>query len=265
VTLATLAPLATLRHGLTLAREATLDLVLPRHCVVCECAVERGSTSPVCGRCWSQVDALRWPQCERCGHPLVVRDVPAPASPGPRRCRWCDLLPPHVRAVRSVCWVPDGVGGGIVHALKYHGWSSVADGMAQRMAQLSWPRDVVEERAALVPVPLAASRERERGFNQSASIADALAPHWSLPVWRGALERTLATETQTRLTPVDRLRNVAGAFRAVPGASHALRGAHVVLVDDVVTTAATLTACASALIAGGARIVSCITFGRARS
>jgi ComF family protein len=208
---------------------------------------------------------LRWPQCDRCGHPLVVRDVPAPASPGPRRCRWCDLLPPHVRAVRSVCWVPEGIGGNIVHALKYHGWSSIARGMAARMATLSWPRDVVEERAALVPVPLSASRERERGFNQSTLLAEALAERWGIPVWATALERTRTAASQTRLTPMDRLRNVAGAFAPGDGARNLLRGAHVVLVDDVVTTGATLTACAAALLAGGARIVSCVTFGRARS
>lgn len=247
-----------------IARDAALDLLLPRHCAVCEGAVERGSRSPVCGACWSRVDALRWPQCERCGHPLVVRDVPAPASPGPRRCRWCDLLPPHVRAVRSVCWVPGGTGGAIVHALKYHGWTAVAEGMAQRMASLGWPCDVLEERAALVPVPLTAARERERGFNQTAVLADALAPLWGIPVWRHVLERTRSGGSQTRLTPMDRLRNVAGAFRTVPGGARDLRGRHVVLVDDVVTTGATVSACAAALLAGGARIVSCVTFGRAR-
>ena len=59
--------------------------------------------------------------------------------------------------------------------------------------------------------------------------------------------------------------NVARAFAAVPGTEARLRGAHVVLVDDVVTTAATLNACAAALVAGGARLVSYLTFGRARS
>jgi predicted amidophosphoribosyltransferase len=77
--------------------------------------------------------------------------------------------------------------------------------------------------------------------------------------------RVRQTETQTRLTPEDRLRNVSGAFRASDDARARLRGAHVVLVDDVITTGATLNACAAALISGGARIVSYVTFGRARS
>ena len=247
------------------AAAALLDLLLPRHCIVCEQPVERGSVSPACGACWARLPTLRWPQCERCGQPLVVRDVPAPAAPGPRRCRWCDQLPAYVRAVRSVCWAPDEPAGSLVHAFKYDGWTALADDMARRMAAVAWPHDVVPERAALVPVPLAAERARERGYNQSALLADALARRWDVSVWHDVLARQRATETQTRLTPGERLRNVAGAFGLRAGARERLRGTHVVLVDDVVTTGATLNACAASLLAGGARIVSYVTFGRARS
>ncbi len=173
------------------------------------------------------------------------------------------MLPPFVRAVRSVCWVPDGVGGELVHALKYDGWSGLAGGMAVRMARLSWPPDVLAERTALVPVPLSRRRERERGFNQSRLLAEALGSILQVPVWPEVLERTHFASSQTRLTPEERLRNVSGAFRA-GGDPARLRGAHLVLVDDVLTTAATLNACAAALFAGGARITSYVTFGRAR-
>jgi len=152
---------------------------------------------------------------------------------------------------------------GVVHALKYDGWHRVGREMSLRMARLEWPLDVVEERTALVPVPLSRKRERERGYNQTLHLARELAQHWSLPVWDTALVRTRHTETQTQLTPGDRLRNVSGAFSARPSARSALRGAHIVVVDDVVTTAATLNACAAALCDGGARIVSFVTFGRA--
>lgn len=156
-----------------------------------------------------------------------------------------------------------GTGPSVVHALKYDGWHAIAGEMAERMARLSWPLDVQEERRALVPVPLSASRIRERGFNQSERLALALASRWRLPAWCSALERSRATQTQTRLTPEERLANVSGAFRVPEAARRSLRNAHVVLVDDVVTTAATLNACAAALILGGARIVSYVTFGRA--
>lgn len=180
-------------------------------------------------------------------------------------CRWCDLLPPYVRAVRSVCWVHRGSGQSVVHALKYHGWHAAAGGMAARMARLDWPPDVLAERVAVVPVPLAVARERERGYNQSACLAQALAARWALPVWPRALMRTRHTATQTQLTPEQRLVNVSGAFEVPRESRDALRRSHVVLVDDVVTTAATLNACAAALHAAGARLISYVTFGRAPS
>ena len=152
----------------------------------------------------------------------------------------------------------------IVHALKYEGWTATAPAMAERMARLAWPRDVVDERAAIIPVPLSASRTRERGYNQSLLLARPIAERWRIPVWDDVLERSRATATQTQLTPGERRANVEGAFRARETARERLRGAHVIVVDDVVTTAATLNACAEALVAGGARIVSYLTFGRAR-
>src|SRR5581483_900885 len=229
-----------------------IDLLAPRSCILCEAFLNRSEHGLVCGLCWARLPLLPAPRCHRCGHPTHGQ-----------ACRWCTLLPAHVRAARSVAWAAGDVGLGIVHAIKYQGWHRVAEEMAARMAHLDWPLDVREERCALVPVPLSAKRQRSRGYNQSERIAAALAKHWALPVWGHVLRRTRHTQTQTQLTPGDRLRNVSGAFRASPSARDLLRGAHVVVVDDVVTTAATLNACAAALCEGGARIVSFVTFGRA--
>jgi ComF family protein len=154
---------------------------------------------------------------------------------------------------------------GIVHALKYEGWAVVAAEMAERMSRLSWPPDVVEERTALVPIPLASARKRQRGYNQSALIASGLALRWRIPVWDDVIVRSRETSSQTRLTPEERLDNVAGSFRTGDGKLDELRGAHVVIVDDVVTTAATLNTCAKTLYESGARIISYVTFGRAHA
>jgi len=158
--------------------------------------------------------------------------------------------------------LPGGTAESIVYALKYDGWSAVAVPMARRMAALRFPPDVERERAALVPVPLSSARLRERGYNQSEKLADGLGRLWNLPVRNDLLARERATKTQTRLTPGERQRNVANAFRSLADRG-SLRGLHLVLVDDVVTTAATLNACAAALHDGGVRIVSYVTFGRA--
>jgi ComF family protein len=178
-------------------------------------------------------------------------------------CGWCEQLPPFVRAARSAYWIPGGTAGAIVHALKYAGWTGVAEGMAERMARLAWPRDVVAERSMVVPTPLAPTRERERGFNQSALLGRALASRWKVPFVSDCVVRARATATQTRLTPEERRGNVSGAFRAAPHARARLQGAHVVLVDDVITTGATLSECATTLFESGARIISIVTFGRA--
>ncbi len=243
------------QRGGTLAR-TLLELALPGVCVLCDASLGQAA-GPACPVCWSRLARLPHPQCHRCGHPWARG-----AEPGDP-CRWCDALPPFVRAVRSVAWVSRGsVASQLVHAFKYDGWGRLADGMAADMARASWPGDVLRERSCLVAVPMSAARQRERGYNQAEVLAQALAPRWRLPVV-AALIRTRAPSSQTRLTPGERLVNVTRAFTVASAAAPHLAGAHCVLVDDVVTTAATLVACAAALMDGGARIVSCVTFGRA--
>jgi len=156
-----------------------------------------------------------------------------------------------------------GTGGELVHALKYQGWSRVAPAMARRMARLDWPQDVREERSLVVPIPLARGRFRERGYNQAELLARGLSPWWNVPVCTDALVRTRETRSQVRLTPSERTGNVSRAFDVPKARRASLRGRHVVLVDDVITTAATVNAAVDALLDGGARIISCVTFGRA--
>ncbi|MBY0489063.1 MAG: double zinc ribbon domain-containing protein [Gemmatimonadaceae bacterium] len=259
-----LTPRPSLLHGLW-------SLLLPAACVRCGRAHDAPSSGIVCGVCLSQLVPLTVPLCERCGHPRLSPGLPlpaprevAPGTAGPLPpCRWCPRVHPGVRAVRSAVRMDQGSGSDLVHALKYQGWSAAAEPMAARLARLSWPRDVREERAALVPIPLSRQRLRERGYNQAAELARALAPRWNLPVWEQVLVRTRHTASQVRLTPSERVGNVSQAFVVPEFRRSLLRGQHVVLVDDVITTSATLNAAAEALLAGGARIISCVTFGRA--
>ena len=233
---------------------ALAQLLLPRVCAACESLLDDSDVGVVCGRCWSRLPLLGATGCARCGHPRTR----------PGACPGCALLPPFVRAARSLCWVPDDPSSAILAALKYEGWPAVADEMGERLARLPWPADVERERAALVPVPLAAVKERARGFNQAERLAAAVAARWGIPVWRDAVRRTRATATQTRLTPGERRANVHGAFLASAGRAQ-LRGQHLVLVDDVLTTGATLNACARVLFEAGARTISYLTFARART
>ena len=120
----------------------------------------------------------------------------------------------------------------------------------------------------LVPVPLGPNRLRHRGYNQAAVIARALAGAWGLPLHESALVRVRDTGTQTELDPEQRRRNVAKVFRArrAPGVANAGRFASVptvILVDDVLTTGATLAAAAAALGDAGWSPIAAVTFARA--
>ncbi len=209
--------------GAKTAIRGLLDLALPVICVSCDRQLAGPDRHLVCSRCWARLSLLPAPRCERCGHPTYGR-----------RCKFCELLPPFVRAVRSVCWVPHEVGSAVVSALKYHGWEAVAAGMAERMARLPWPADVTRERSAV-------------------------------PAFNDLLTRERSTGTQTKLTPGERSANVHSAFAVPAAAKERIRGRHLVLVDDVITTGATLNACAGVLFAAGARTISYVTFGRARA
>ena len=233
---------------------SALDILLPRSCLACELPMHASQQGMVCSLCWSRVRPLPEPRCFRCGHPLAGEE-----------CSWCKLLPPYVRAARSYCWFPAPVASEIVGALKYDGWHNIAHEIADRMTRHDFPPDVRAEVPILVPVPLSQSRERERGYNQSCLLALALGRRWELPVMVNCLRRSRNTVTQTRLTPDERSRNVSGAFTIANGSVSSLHGRHVLLVDDVVTTSATLNECAASLFHGGARIISYITFGRARA
>lgn len=259
-----------MREGIAIARtllQGVTDLLLPPACAICRVPHRHGVDGIVCPGCLLRVVVLGHPQCARCGHPRLSPLAPLPTDmsgvpPALPPCRWCNRLPSLVRSARSVCRMDVGSGASLVHALKYGAWPAVAIPMARRMARLGFPDDVVAERAALVPMPLSPTRLRERGYNQAERLATALAVHWRIPVW-GALQRVRHTKSQVQLTPSERSRNVLRAFVVRREGASLLRGQHIVLVDDVITTSATLNAAAQALVDGGARIVSFVTFGRA--
>jgi ComF family protein len=168
-------------------------------------------------------------------------------------CRFCAEWPAALGRVRSAVWL-DGLAREAVHHLKYNGWPGVAAAMAVAMRGL----EPLARSAVLVPVPLSRKRLTTRGYNQAAKLAGALASVTGLALAEHALQRTRETPTQTTLAPEARVANVAGAF-IVPVAVHGT----FVLVDDVCTTGATLTAAATALGQAGAARVEAVTFARA--
>ena len=117
--------------------------------------------------------------------------------------------------------------------------------------------------STVVAVPLSDVRMRQRGYNQAGLLAAVVGRMRGWEARPDLLERSRATETQTALHPAERRANVAGAFQALPDRAPPVRRQHILVVDDVWTTGATTLACAEALLAGGARAVSVLTFARA--
>lgn len=174
-------------------------------------------------------------------------------------CRHCREAPPSFDLARSAVYY-DGAAAEVVKAFKYRGALWMENLLVDWLEAClnTWLKE--EKPDWVVPVPLHPRRWRERGFNQAVLLAAGLARRRGWRCGSGMLERVKPTLKQTRLTAPQRLSNVAGAFRAAPVAE--LNGRTVLLVDDVMTTGATVGACARALKAAGVTRVVVITAAR---
>lgn len=226
--------------------DGILDFILPRLCVVCGvsgdflCEVHRGTLRRIAG-----------PVCSRCGLPQIQSDSPLAA------CASCQLDPPHYDAHRSL-FLFDAVMKDLIHQLKYHAAFWVRHVFTPAIADFaSCHPDAAGKDALLVPMPLHAQRLRERGFNQSALLTRFWQRVLHHPVAHDALRRVKQTPSQTGLSREERQKNLADAFY-VPHPSR-LADRHIILIDDVHTTGASLSAAAQALKQAGALRVDALT------
>ena len=193
------------------------------------------------------------PFCEVLGLPFAY-DL----GPGALSADAIAAPPPFRRARAAVAYGTEA--RRLVTRLKYSGRSDLAPWMAGMMTRPA--RELSEDHPIVVPVPLHRMRLVRRGSNQAAELARALARRLELSMRGDLLVRSRATRSQVGLGQKARARNVAGAFAVPEGARSRLAGRTVLLVDDVFTTGATLSACARALRRGGAAHVDALTFAR---
>jgi ComF family protein len=230
-------------------RDAVADVLFPPGCAACGKRI--ASPGALCAQCWPTVRFLAEPLCPIYGTPFSV-DL----GPGAVSARAISDPPPWDRARSAVAY--EGVARRFVGALKFQDRHDQAGWMAEWMARAA--TEFLTEADVIVPVPLHWRRFFLRRFNQSALLAHALARRSGKPFTPEALVRIKPTVTQRGLTADDRRSNVARAF-AVPEARHIdVSGRRVLLVDDVFTTGATLSACTKALKSAGAAGVDCLTF-----
>lgn len=181
-------------------------------------------------------------------------------SPGVQRCGACITSPlPFAQAVATVDY--DFPWSGLITALKFHAALDLSGALANLLA------DAVRASAVplpqlVLPVPLGADRQAERGMNQAWELARRTASHLQLRPHAGLLTRRVETPHLADLPRDERARAIRGAFALAPGATASLRGQHVALVDDVMTTGATAAEAARTLLNGGAASVQLWVFAR---
>jgi ComF family protein len=232
--------------------QAALDLILPPRCL--GCGVEVQGAGSLCPACWAGLRFLTPPWCRVCGYPLPHAVPEAPL------CPLCAAEPPLYDRARAAMRYDEGSRRLILafkRGARFEGLRSFGRWLAAAGADLLGDVD------AILPVPMHRWRLLGRGYNQAGLLAQALARESGRPWLPDSLRRMRATASQQGLSAGARLENINAAAFAVP-AGHVgrIEGAKLLLVDDVLTTGATVTACAKVLRRHGAERVDVLTLAR---
>ena len=266
-----------LRTFLRTPFDALSSVLLPASCAVCTESLLPISSVPICEHCWGQLVPQRGSLCARCGEDLGIAEFSTSNrhlddhSGYAKLCRLCETVEPaFVQAVAFGNY--EGALRRFIHLLKYEGMEPIAKTLGMRMVpQIAEICRRSGQELLVVPVPLHASKRRERGFNQAQLLARAtlravrrLQPESALRLATGLLERTRATESQAGLSTHQRRRNLRGAFFVSEKAAKEIAGRDVLLIDDIYTTGATARACSRVLRNAGAARVWVATAARAQ-
>jgi len=235
------------------AWDTALSLFYPDACQVCGGERATAREGYVCPKCWQNLRFIRPPFCERCGLPFEG------AITTSFECANCHEMELHFARARSVI-AAKGMALELIHRYKYDRALWLEPLFASLLIGEAVPALRQEGWDLLVPVPLHPTKQAEREFNQAERLARRLGRAMSIPVATKLVRRVEPTRTQTRLTRAERAKNVRRAFAPIDGAR--CEGRRVVLIDDVLTTGATTSACAKVLKDRGAAEVCVWTLAR---
>jgi len=229
--------------------------LLPADCLVCRGPLPAQHEGGVCLPCWRSFRRLQGPCCRRCGEPVFAFEIRTPSP-----AHLCDECRRRVRPFdrcRSAGIYDSGLREAI-HRVKFDGGKTLGRCLGRWLARaLSSEAAEVD---LVIPVPLHPRRVRERGYNQSELLSEALAASCGLTHSARLLRKTTPTRSQATLGRHDRRKNLRGTFALSPGA--AISGKRILLVDDIYTTGCTVEECCRALRRGGARSVRVVTLAR---
>lgn len=241
-------------HVAAIARLVTtvcLNAILPPRCLRCRVGVDRPGA--LCATCWEAIDFLAPPMCVVCGYPFELEPAEGPV------CGACMRRRPAYDRARSVMAYDAGSRDlvlGFKHADRTEGAPAYATWMARAAA------DLLDDIGLIAPVPLHRWRLLKRRYNQSALLANRMGRRTGIRVAPELLVRRRNTPSQGAMTTDGRWRNVQGVFGVHPRHTGRITGQRVLLVDDVLTTGATVEACARALRKAGAAGVDVVTLAR---
>ncbi len=227
------------------------DLVLPPVCIACKTSTHQHET--LCPTCWYQTNFIVPPICDRLG-------IPLPYSLGGTTVSAAALAyPPVFNRARSVAHF-EGPVKSMIHALKYADQHEGVKLFSRWMSQAG--KDILNKDSLIIPVPLSRTRLWSRRFNQSALLAQAIGAYCNIPVNCLSIKRVKHTRAQVGLTRKQREKNVSAAFKVPKTGLSAIQDKNIVLVDDVLTTGATINACTKALLKAKANKVDVLTLAR---
>jgi len=249
------------RRVLAPAGRRLVDALLPPRCLACGVGLGSrmgaGAEGALCAACWSEIEFIDGPACATCGLPFAF-DEGAGAL-----CAGCIQQAPAYRRHRSVMRY-GAASRALVLGFKHGDRTASAPTFGAWLKRAG--AGMIEDATLIIPVPLHRRRLFTRRYNQSALLArglfKALGPDSRAVVAPGLLRRVRHTASQGNLSRSARQRNVSGAFKVSADDARHLKDAHVLLIDDVMTTGATVEACAKSLLRAGAASVDVLTLAR---